>query len=639
MQMMTDNVLVMNKPGRHIGAYEIQALLGVGGMGEVYRARDTKLGRDVAIKLLPPAFTSDPERLARFEREARMLASLNHQHIAAIYSLEEADGVRALVLELVEGETLADKLLQVSTHTAHVSGLPMAECLPIARQIADALDAAHKRGIVHRDLKPANIKVTPAGMVKVLDFGLAKELAGDDSTPVLTQSPTITARGGTRAGIILGTAAYMSPEQARGKPVDKRTDIWAFGCVLYEMLTGHPTFARETLADTLAAIIERDPDWKALPPATAPTIARLLRRCLEKDPSRRLHDAADARIEIDEALSGSPRPADRAASIAVLAFNDMSAAKDQDWFCDGIAEEIINALTPLKGLKVAARASAFSFKGKGDDLPTIGKQLNVTTVLGGSVRRAGDRVRITAQLSDVVSGFQLWSERYDRELKDIFDVQDEIAKAIVERLQVTLAGDKDERLVEQATANMDAYQLCLKGRALLDRRGANVPTGLDLLQKAVALDPGYSLAWAGVADAFTVLAYSGAARGSESKPQAMAAARRSIELNPSSPAAHTVLAVATLLYENNRAMAKHEFQRALELSPGYGMGRCWYALFYFQWVRGEYEQGIAEARRALDSDPLSAYVTVNLGGCLLTVGRATFHNIARCTPIHGLPRS
>ena len=427
--------------------------------------------------------------------------------------------------------------------------------------------------------------------------------------------------GGTRDGMILGTAAYMSPEQARGKRVDRRTDIWAFGCVLYEMLTGQATFARETFTDTLAAIIERDPEWKALPPATPPGVIRLLHRCLDKDPTRRPDDIANVRIEMDETPGSTPLPAERAASIAVLAFADMSAAKDQDWFCDGVAEEIINALSPLKGLRVAARTSAFSFKGKGDDLRTIGRKLNVTTVLDGSVRRSGDRVRITVQLNDVADGFQLWSERYDRELKDIFDVQDEIAKAIAERLRVTLAGGKDERLVEQGTTNIDAYQLYLKGRALVNRRGASVPIGLDLLWKAVALDAGYSLAWAGIADALTVLAYSGAARGSESKPQALAAARRSIELDPTSTVGHTALAVASLLYENNRAMAKHEFERALEISPSYGMGRCWYALFYFQWACGDFERGIAEARRALDSDPLSAYVTMTLGNCLLTAGR------------------
>lgn len=596
--------------GRRFGPYTVLAPIGSGGMAEVYRARDEQLGRQVAIKLLPSHFASDPDRRARFEREARTLAVLNYPHIGAIHGLEDVDGCPALVLELVEGETLAELVAR--------GPLPLTSALAIARQIADALDAAHKKGIVHRDLKPANVKVTPDGMVKVLDFGLAKAVAGDSSD--LRQSPTMTA-GRTRDGIILGTAAYMSPEQARGKPVDQRTDIWAFGCVLYEMLTGHGAFARETVTDTLAAVIERDPEWNRLPPATPPSIIRLLRGCLEKDPARRLHDVANVRTGIDETPGSIPLPIERSASIAVLAFTDMSAAKDQDWFCDGIAEEIINALTPLKGLKVAARASAFSFKGKGDDLRTIGQKLQVATVLDGSVRRAGDRVRITVQLSDVADGFHRWSERYDRELKDIFDVQDEIAKAVAERLRVTLTGGKDERLVEQATTSIAAYQLYLKGRALLDRRGASVSAGLDLLRRAVVFDPGYSLAWAGLADALTVMAYSGAAPGSESKSQAIAAATRAIELNPASAAGHTALAAATLLYENDRVTARREFERALELNPSHGMCRTWYALFYFQWARGEFELGIAEARRALESDPLSAYVMTNLGCCLFTAGR------------------
>ena len=241
--------------GRRLGAYQVQARIGVGGMGEVYRARDTKFGRDVAIKILPRHFTSDPDRLARFEREARVLASLNHPHIGAIYGFEDADGVRALVLELVEGETLADRIAR--------GPIPLNDALTIARQIADALDAAHEKGIVHRDLKPANIKITPDGIVKVLDFGLAKAASGDAATADLTQSPTVTV-GGTREGVILGTAAYMSPEQARGQTVDKRTDIWAFGCVLYEMLTGRAAFARDTLTDTLAAVVEGRPNWSLL---------------------------------------------------------------------------------------------------------------------------------------------------------------------------------------------------------------------------------------------------------------------------------------------------------------------------------------------------------------------------------------
>lgn len=312
--------------GRRIGVYQTQALLGAGGMGEVYRARDTKLGRDVAIKILPRAFTTNHERLARFEREARMLASLNHPHIGAIYGVEEAEGVRALVLELVEGDTLADRI--------QPGPLRVSEALTIARQIADALDAAHEKGIVHRDLKPANIKVTPDGVVKVLDFGLAKAVAGDGASSNLTQSPTVT-MGGTREGIILGTAPYMSPEQARGQPVDKRTDIWAFGCVLYEMLTGHAAFPGHTISDTIAAILEREPDWQALPESLPRSVRRVLQRCLDKDAKRRLRDIGDARSDLEDALA-RPMPADlvqqkvtgvtRRTAISVLAGATVGAA-------------------------------------------------------------------------------------------------------------------------------------------------------------------------------------------------------------------------------------------------------------------------------------------------------------------------
>ncbi len=270
----------------------MQARLGAGGMGEVYRARDTKLGRDVAIKILPHVFTSDPERLARFEREARMLAALNHPNIGAIYGLEDADGIRALVLELVDGETLADRIAR--------GPLPLKDALPMARQIAEALDAAHDKGIVHRDLKPRNVALTRDGTVKVLDFGLAKAIVRDGAAGEGSHAPTMTI-GGTREGMVLGTAAYMSPEQARGQAVDKRTDIWAFGCVLYEMLTRQVAFSGETISDTIAAVLEREPSWAALPAATPPNIRRLLQRCLEKDPRRRWRDIGDVRIELDDA--------------------------------------------------------------------------------------------------------------------------------------------------------------------------------------------------------------------------------------------------------------------------------------------------------------------------------------------------
>jgi Tol biopolymer transport system component len=306
--------------GRFLGGYLLGTLLGAGGMGEVYRARDTRLERDVAVKILPPAFTSDRDRLARFEREARMLAALNHPNVCAIYGLEEADGIRFLVLELVEGETLERMLGDAAGLRPEAAGLPLRDAMTIARQIADALEIAHERGIVHRDLKPANIKITPDGVVKVLDFGLAK-LVVEGSTPDLTLAPVIT-EGGRRAGAVLGTAAYMSPEQARGLPVDKRTDIWAFGCVLYEMLSGRVAFAGETTSDVIARILEREPDWSALPADTPAPTRRLLLRCLAKDPRKRLRDISDVRLEIDasgEVLPGSfdlPVSAVRSRSLA-----------------------------------------------------------------------------------------------------------------------------------------------------------------------------------------------------------------------------------------------------------------------------------------------------------------------------------
>jgi len=319
--------------GRRIGVYQVLARLGAGGMGEVYRAHDTRLGRDVAIKILPSAFTSDPDRLARFEREARMLASLNHPHIGAIYGVEEESGdggthVAALILELVEGQTMAERLAR--------GPLPAAEALTFARQVADALDAAHEKGIVHRDLKPANIKITSDGAVKVLDFGLAKlDARGAFDAGALSQSPTVTI-GGTREGVIVGTAGYMSPEQARGTSVDKRTDVWAFGCVLYEMLTGRLAFAGETVSDTIAAVLGREPDWDALPDETSPGLRRLLQRCLDKDPRRRLRDIADARIELEDTLAAS------SASLISTSARDASHRRAVPWYA--VATVVLSAL-------------------------------------------------------------------------------------------------------------------------------------------------------------------------------------------------------------------------------------------------------------------------------------------------------
>jgi len=575
-------------------------------MGTVYRAFDTKLNRPVAIKFLSGDLADAAER-RRFQREAQMASSLNHPHILTVHDAGEFEGRQYLVTEFVDGGTLKD--------WAKAEKRTWRQTVELLTDVADGLAAAHAAGMTHRDIKPANILVAKNGYAKLADFGLAKltDPTPEDVTRTLAAEPT-------RPGMLVGTIAYMSPEQASGRPVDARSDIFSFGVVLYELLAGRRPFVGPNDLVVLQTIIHgaAQPLAEGVPAA----LRAVVERALEKDPADRYQSMRDLVIDLRRLLrQRAEAPAERVASIAVLPFADMSAAKDQDWFCDGIAEEILNALTPLKGLRVAARTSASSFKGKSDDLRTIGEKLNVTTVLEGSVRRAGDRVRITARLSEVENGYQLWSERYDRELKDIFDVQDEIAKAIAERLKVTLAGAKDVRLVGQATPNVEAYQLYLKGRALLGRRGASIPLALDLFRKAVELDPGYSLAWAGLADAFTGLAITGSVSSSESKRQAMAAATRSIELDPGSAAGHSALANATLLYENNRTRARQEFERALELSPSYALGRCWYACFYLQWARGEFEQGIAEARRALDIDPLSSYLSMILACCLCTAGR------------------
>jgi eukaryotic-like serine/threonine-protein kinase len=289
--------------GTKLGHYEITAPLGAGGMGEVYRARDTKLGRDVALKVLPPVFARDAQRMARFEREAKVLASLNHPNIATIFGVEESGSTPALVMELVEGPTLADRIRQ--------GPIPTEEALRIAKQICDALEYAHEHGIVHRDLKPANVKVTNDDTVKVLDFGLAKAIEDDTASIDISTSPTLS-RMATQAGVLLGTAAYMSPEQAKGKPVDRRTDIWALGCVLYEMLTGKHTFGGESVTDTLASVIKEEPDWSQLSPQTPTRVRLLLQRCMQKDPKQRLRDIGDARISIDEVLAGAPEPSSAA---------------------------------------------------------------------------------------------------------------------------------------------------------------------------------------------------------------------------------------------------------------------------------------------------------------------------------------
>jgi serine/threonine protein kinase/Tfp pilus assembly protein PilF len=579
--------------GRRIGPYEITARIGAGGMGEVYLARDTRLDRAVAIKVLPPSVSDDRRSRDRLEREARAVATLNHPNICTLHDVGNHEGVDFLVMEHLEGETLAARIAKgpLTTDTA----------VEYALQIASALDRAHRSGILHRDLKPGNIMLTELG-AKLLDFGLAKML---DAAVDVTR---------TAEGVIVGTAAYMSPEQAQGMPLDARSDVFSFGAVLYEMASGQRAFGGDTTAQVLTAVLRDNP----VPlPAFSP-LATIVGRCIAKQPSQRFQAMSDVLRALQQAWTS---PVNEAPSIAVLPFANMSADPENEYFSDGLAEEIINALTKIDGLHVAARSSSFSFKGKAAEVGEVAQRLKVRHVLEGSVRKAGARVRVTAQLVDASNGYQLWSERYDRQLEDIFDVQDDIARSIVERLKVAFGTGDSERLVKVTTNNIEAYQHYLKGRAMLYRRGRWVALALDSFTKAVELDETYAQAWAGVADAYTVLCYGGDSKPSQTMPSALEAATRATTIDAASAEAHNALAIAALLWERDFEKAGREFREALALNPKYVQARCWYGLFFLQWSVGRLRDGLSEAQRAIEDDPLSSYAWTVWSFALATVQR------------------
>ncbi|MEO5987370.1 MAG: protein kinase, partial [Candidatus Eisenbacteria bacterium] len=587
--------------GSRIGPYEIIAPLGAGGMGEVYRARDTRLGREVAIKALPADFVRDPERLARFEFEAKTLASLSHPNIASIHGLEEQAGVPHLVLELVEGEPLSARLAR--------GPIAPREALAIGIQIAAAIEAAHERGIIHRDLKPGNVMVTPAGVAKVLDFGLAKADAAMNSGLDLSQSPTMAALpGATAAGVILGTAAYMSPEQARGLPVDRRSDVWSFGCVLFECFAGRPLFEGATTADLLARILEREPDWARLPADTPPRVREVLRRCLRKQADERPRDIRDVRLEmVDLTTGGGREDAARMPSIAVLPFENLSGT-DDEYFADGITVEILSALSQLEGLRVAARTSCFAFKGKREDLRAVGDQLDVTSVLEGSVRRAGSRLRITVQLVNVADGYQLWSERYDREMTDVFELQDEIARTIATRLRVTLDSEATRNRGRAGTRNLEAYELMLRGRAHANRRGRFLPLAIQCYERAIALDPDYAEALGLLADSYRLMATFGNVPFAGATAKAKRLAEQAIAADPGLAEPWATLACVAEQYEWDFDGAKTYWLKALTLDPRHARARAQGALWGA--MRGSMPdaQALAETKRAMDDDPLNAWV-------------------------------
>jgi serine/threonine protein kinase/tetratricopeptide (TPR) repeat protein len=581
-----------------IAHYRILGQLGRGGMGEVYRALDTKLNREVAIKVIPAKFVEDSARIARFIREAQVLASLNHPNIAAIYGLED----RALVMELVPGETLAERL---------ASGpLPLENAVCICNQIAEALSAAHQKGIVHRDIKPANIKLTPEGKVKVLDFGLAK-VASASADGLGDEASTLTAM--TEAGVFLGTPAYVSPEQARGHEVDNRGDIWAFGCVLYELLSGRRPFAGRTAADIIAAVLTMEPDWDRVPPNTPPRIRELLRNCLEKDPGRRLQNIALAQIDMKAAspLVTTEKPErDQKAigSLAVLPFTNVGGDPQMEYLSDGITESIIGRLAQRSQLRVMSRSVVFRYKGRSLEAQEIGKSLRVDVVVSGKVLQRGGTLQVSAEAVDVENGWQLWGGQFRRKVDDLFSLEQAIADEIAGKLSLTLApGKQAEAPINRYTENVQAYHLYLKGRFYCGKRTEEgLFKGIQYFREAIELDPTYALAHAGLAEAYVPLAFYCHLAPSDACPKGRAASLAALEIDPRLPEARAALGAISGHYERDLAKAEKELRLAISLNPSYS--RAHQALAEVLTIAGRLNEAAAEAKRALELDPLALHM-------------------------------
>src|SRR6266498_166728 len=642
-------------PNTTLSHYRIVSKIGEGGMGEVFLAEDTRLRRRVALKVLPEKIAADADRLLRFEREAFAASALNHPNILTIFEFGAVDQTHFLVSEFVDGISLRQRLIGDT--------MTLSETLGIAIQIASALQAAHEAGIIHRDIKPDNLMVRADGYVKVLDFGLAKL-----SEPGAVRGPqagiplgAVGATGSasdpeaqtrkhlqTQAGIIMGTVAYMSPEQARGLAVDRRTDIWSLGCVLYEMLSRQQPFGGETVTDTLANIIHREPiSVRAVRHDANVELERILKRTLSKNRNDRYQTANELlvdlkqlqkRLEFEAELERSSSPgvnteartqvirsattaqSETKNSIAVLPFSNLSADTDNEYFCDGLAEELLNALAKIDNLKVAARTSAFSFKGKNANVSEIGQKLNVKTVLEGSVRRSGNRLRITAQLVNASEGYQLWSERYDRELQDIFDVQDEITLAIVDALKLKLFSDEKAALLKRYTDNTEAYQLYLQGRYCYNKYTPDYfQKGIEYFEQAIELEPEYAPAYAGLGFCYGSLFYFGSVAPHQIVPKWRALIDRALEIDDRLADAYLSRASIEFYYDWDFAKAERDYQRAIELNPNSPDAHWRYGHFLANCER--FDQAIKEGDRAIGLDPLSLVVQFFMSRIYLLASR------------------
>jgi len=642
-------------PGSRIGPFRIERELGRGGAGVVYLAHDTKLDRSVAIKSLPPEVTDNPKARSRFEREARLLASVNHPNIATIHEvLEEVEDVSYLVLEYVPGQTLAELIAK--------SPLKLEEALIIALQIAEAVAAAHEHDVIHRDLKPGNIKITPEGRIKVLDFGLAKALGGE----VVDQQSTV-----TEPGRVMGTPAYMSPEQARGLETDERCDIWSFGCVLYEMLTGKVPFEGETFSDTLAGILDREPDWHALPQATPANIQVLLRRCLEKDTRRRLHDIMDAAIEVNETLnlpaiappvitpsiSLTPHiavkarsrriamviavtiiivlsaiagrfilepqtgPASEAIRLVILPFENLGIEEDE-YFADGMTDEITTRLAGIHGLGVISRQSAIQYKNKGIGPRQIAKELNVDYILEGTVQceRPSDpnsQVRIWCQLIKTSDDTLVWSDVYDDDMREIFRLYSDVAEKMAQELDITLLEPERRALASKPTENTEAWDYYLRGndyrhRGLLK---SDCEFAIEMYAKAVGLDSKFALAHAQLSRCHAMMYWQYYDHTLERLKMAKKAVDIALQLQPDLPEAHLALGHYHYYCQSDWDGALHEFGIARKSLPN--DSDLLSSIGYVQRRQGKFPEALANIKSASELNPLSNNISISLGETLM----------------------